>query len=41
LEESKNIAIRGGKVAGNARKELEHQTRKPIISQENHLDIKN
>lgn len=41
FEESKNIAIKGGNIAGNARKELENQTGKPIITSENNLNLKN
>ena len=32
LEENKNIARQGGTIAGNARKEIEHNTGKPVIT---------
>ena len=32
LEENKNIARQGGKIAGNARKEIEQNTGKPVIT---------
>lgn len=35
FEENRNVAQRGGRVAGNARKEIEQQTGKPIITSEN------
>ena len=35
LEENKAIAQRGGSVAGNARKEIEQETGKPIITSQN------
>ena len=35
LEENKNTARQGGNVAGNARKEIEEKTGKPVISSEN------
>lgn len=33
----KHDAIRGGKVAGNARKELEKELKRPIVSKKNYL----
>lgn len=39
LEENKSVARRGGKVANNARKELEQQTGKKIVSKLNAKDI--
>ncbi len=36
--ENKDAAIRGGKVAGNARKETEREIGRPITSNENYLD---
>ncbi len=38
FEESKKIAKKGGTVAGNARKELEQQTGKPVITSDNNKD---
>ncbi|SCI13391.1 Uncharacterised protein [uncultured Flavonifractor sp.] len=35
LEESKKAARRGGRIAGNARKELEQETGRPVITSEN------
>ena len=35
LSESKNVARRGGKIAGDARKNIEAQTKKPVISSKN------
>ena len=37
-QEVENAAQRGGRVAGNARKETEKELGRPIISQENYLD---
>jgi hypothetical protein len=37
--ENVDVARRGGKVAGNARKEIEEQTGKPVISAKNALDL--
>lgn len=39
FEENRNVAQRGGRVAGNARKEIEQQTGKPIITSENAAQI--
>lgn len=39
LEENKVIAKEGGTVAGNARKDIETRTGKPVISQKNALDF--
>jgi len=38
LEECRQAAKRGGKVAGNARKETEQEIGRPIVSSENYLD---
>jgi DNA-damage-inducible protein D len=38
FEENKNAAKMGGKIARNARHELEQETGKPVISQENYLN---
>jgi len=35
FEESKGIAQRGGSIAGNARKELEEETGKKVITKKN------
>lgn len=39
FEENENVARRGGKVAGNARKETEKELGHSVISSENYLDI--
>lgn len=36
--ENRDAARRGGRVAGNARKQLEHETGKPVVTGENYLD---
>ncbi len=38
FDENKSAARMGGRIAGNARDELEQETGKPVISQENYLD---
>jgi len=38
LEHSREIARSGGSVAGVARKAVEEQTGRPVISNENHRD---
>ena len=35
LEENRNVARRGGRIAGNARKELEQETGAPVVTAEN------
>ena len=35
LEENRTVARQGGKVAGNARREIEAQTGRPVITSEN------
>ena len=35
LEENKRVARRGGRIAGNARKELEQETGRPVVTAEN------
>ena len=35
LEENRTVARQGGRVAGNARKEIEAQTGRPVITPEN------
>jgi len=40
FEESRGIAIEGGKVAGNARKDIERRTKTPVISPLNAKDKK-
>ena len=37
FDENKNAAKMGGKIAGDARLELEQESGKPVISQENYL----
>ncbi|WGE32760.1 BRO family protein [Actinobacillus genomosp. 2] len=39
LDENKAVAKRGGTVAGNARKEIEAQTGKPVISKQKAIDF--
>jgi hypothetical protein len=38
LDGSIGVARKGGSIAGNARKEIESLTGKPVVSEENHLD---
>ena len=40
LEENKKVARRGGNIAGNARKEIEQETRNSVITSKNSLDFK-
>jgi hypothetical protein len=37
--QNKSAAIRGGRVAGNARKELEGQTHKSMVTKQNYLGL--
>ena len=37
--ENKDVATKGGNIAGNARKELEQETKKPVVSSENFNDL--
>ena len=39
LEENKKVAKKGGSVAGNARKEIEKETGKPVITSKNAMDL--
>ena len=39
LEENKKVAKRGGSIAGNARKEIEKETGKPVITSKNAVDM--
>lgn len=39
MPENKKVASRGGKVAGNARKETEHEIGKRVASSDNHLHL--
>ena len=39
LEENKKVAKRGGNIAGNARKEIEAETGKPVIASKNAIDF--
>lgn len=39
FDECKQSAKRGGEIAGNARKELESETKTPVVSKENYLNL--
>lgn len=39
LEENKKVATRGGNIAGNARRQIESETGKPVISSKNAIDF--
>ena len=39
LEENKKVAKRGGSIAGNAKKEIESETGKPVITSKNAIDM--
>lgn len=39
LPANKKVAVRGGKVAGNARKETEKELEKSVISRDNHSQL--
>jgi hypothetical protein len=39
FEENKQVARRGGHIAGNARKEIEVNTGKPVITPQNAVDF--
>jgi len=39
FEKNKSVAKRGGRVAGNARKEIEQQTGKPVITSKSAVDF--
>lgn len=39
FDENRSVACKGGEIAGNARNELERETGKSIVSQENYLEI--
>ena len=39
LEENKKVAKRGGSIAGNARKEIERETREPVLTTKNAIDF--
>lgn len=41
FEDSKIIAIKGGNIAGNTRKEIEKETGNPIVTSKNNLNQKN
>ena len=41
FSENKDVAQRGGKVAGNAREAIEADTGKPVITSQNALDLGN
>lgn len=40
LEENKKVATRGGNIAGNARRQIESETGKPVISSKNAIDFR-
>lgn len=37
---NENVAHRGGRISGNARKQLEQETGKKVVSKENYLNPK-
>lgn len=39
LEENKKVAKEGGSIAGNARKEIEDKTGKPVITSKKAIDL--
>ena len=39
LEENRKVAKKGGSIAGNARKEIEKETGKPVITSKNAVDL--
>ena len=39
LEENKKVAKDGGSIAGNARREIEMKTGKPVITSKNAIDL--
>jgi DNA-damage-inducible protein D len=39
FDENKKVSKRGGKIAGNARKQLEHETGKKVVSKNNYLEL--
>ena len=39
LEENKRVARKGGSISGNARKEIEKETGKSVISSKNAVDL--
>ena len=39
LEENKKVAKDGGSIAGNARREIEERTGKPVITSKNPIDF--
>jgi len=39
FEENRQVAVRGGTIAGNARKEIEADTGKPVITSKNAFDF--
>ena len=41
LEENRDVSHRGGRVAGNARKEIEAQTGRPVITAKNAAQLGN
>lgn len=41
MEDNKSVARKGGTVAGNARKEIEQQTGRAVITSKNALELNN
>ena len=39
MEENKKVAKDGGSIAGNARREIEERTGKPVITSKNAIDF--
>ena len=39
FNENKDVAIKGGSIAGNTRKEIESTTGKPVITEKNAVDF--
>lgn len=39
FDENREVAIKGGSIAGNARKEIESTTGKPVLTQKNAVDF--
>ena len=39
LDENKHVAKRGGTIAGNARKEIEKETGKPVVTSKTAVDL--
>ena len=41
LTENRDVAIEGGSIAGNARREIEERTGKPVITSQNAKQLQN